>query len=152
VTEPTTPGPLVVGYDGRDESEKALDEAFRLASQRNVEVLVLVVGAVPVEVFDPLAPAMYDVGAITPIPPDGPIELQPLLAEARRRLDEVDARGSVEWSIGDPARELVRAAEERNASAIVVGTHHHSALGRLFGTDIAERVEREARCQVVVAR
>jgi nucleotide-binding universal stress UspA family protein len=117
-----------------------------------VDVLVLVVGAVPVEVFDPLAPAMYDVGAITPIPPDGPVELQPLLHDARRRLDAADAEGSVEWSLGDPARELVRAAEEHNASAIVVGTHHHSALGRFFGTDVAERVEREALCEVIVAR
>jgi nucleotide-binding universal stress UspA family protein len=152
VTEAPAPGPLVVGYDGRDESERALEEAFRLAAERHVGVLVLVVGAVPVEVFDPLAPAMYDVGAITPIPPDGPVELQPLLHDARRRLDAADAEGSVEWSLGDPARELVRAAEEHNASAIVVGTHHHSALGRFFGTDVAERVEREALCEVIVAR
>jgi nucleotide-binding universal stress UspA family protein len=151
MTEAPAPGPLVVGYDGREESEKALEEAFREASERNVEVLVLVVGAVPVEVFDPLAPAMYDVGAITPIPPDGPVELQPLLHEARRRVDEADVAGSVEWSLGDPARELLRVASERNASAIVVGTHHHSALGRLFGTDVAETVAREARCDVVVA-
>lgn len=151
MTEAPTPGPLVVGYDGREESEKALEEAFREAAERNVEVLVLVVGAVPVEVFDPLAPAMYDVGAITPIPPDGPVELQPLLHEARRRVDEADVAGSVEWSLGDPARELLRVASERNASAIVVGTHHHSALGRLFGTDVAETVAREARCDVVVA-
>jgi nucleotide-binding universal stress UspA family protein len=152
VTEAPAPGPLVVGYDGRDESEKALDEAFREAAQRNVDVLVLVVGSVPVEVFDPLAPAMYDVGAMTPIPPEGPVELQPLLAEARRRLQEAGAGGSVEWSLGDPARELLRIAEEQNASAIVVGTHHHSALGRFFGTDVAERVEREAHCEVLVAR
>jgi nucleotide-binding universal stress UspA family protein len=152
MTEPTAPGPVVVGYDGREESEKALEEAFRKAAERNVDVLVLVVGAVPVEVFDPLAPAMYDVGAITPIPPEGPVELQPLLHEARRRVDEADVAGSVEWTLGDPAREIVRIAAERNASAIVVGTHHHSALGRIFGTDIAETVAREARCEVVVAR
>ena len=106
----------------------------------------------PVEVFDPLAPAMYDVGAMTPIPPEGPIELQPLLGEARRRLEAAGTGGNVEWSLGDPARELLRVAEERDASAIVVGTHHHSALGRFFGTDVAERVEREARCEVLVAR
>jgi nucleotide-binding universal stress UspA family protein len=152
MTEPTAPGPVVVGYDGREESEKALEEAFRKAAERSVDVLVLVVGAVPVEVFDPLAPAMYDVGAITPIPPEGPVELQPLLHEARRRVDEADVAGSVEWTLGDPAREIVRIAGERNASAIVVGTHHHSALGRIFGTDIAETVAREARCEVVVAR
>jgi nucleotide-binding universal stress UspA family protein len=152
VSEPTATGPLVVGYDGREESEKALDEAFREASQRAVDVVVLVVGSVPVEVFDPLAPAMYDVGAMTPIPPEGPIELQPLLGEARRRLEAAGTGGNVEWSLGDPARELLRVAEERDASAIVVGTHHHSALGRFFGTDVAERVEREARCEVLVAR
>ena len=152
MTEATVPGPLVVGYDGREESERALDDAFREAPLRGVDVAVVVVGSVPVEVFDPLAPAMYDVGAITPIPPEGPIELQPLLAEARRRLDESGIEGTVEWSLGDPAREILRVAEERDASAIVVGTHHHSALGRLFGTDVAETVAREARCEVLVAK
>jgi nucleotide-binding universal stress UspA family protein len=56
------------------------------------------------------------------------------------------------WGLGDPVSEILRVADERQAGAIVVGTHHHSALGRLFGTDTAADLVREAHCDVLVAR
>ena len=58
----------------------------------------------------------------------------------------------MEWSLGDPASEIVRIADEVDACAIVVGTHHHSALSRFFGGDVAASVVRHAHRDVVVAR
>ena len=48
--------------------------------------------------------------------------------------------------------EILRVADEHEAAVIVVGTHHHSALSRLFGEDVAATVTRRAHCDVVVAR
>ena len=39
---------------------------------------------------------------------------------------------------------------ERRATAIVVGRHHHGMLGRLFGSDVAADVERDADRAVIV--
>ena len=155
MSEPNPPAvkrPLVVGYDGRDESERALDEAFREAREREVDVIVLVVAGLPYEVVDPYELGSIDFTPMTPIPAEGPLEIQPILAEARRRLEEAGVAGTVDWSLGDPATELLRVAREQDAGAIVVGTHHHSALGRLFGTDVAADLVRDAPCEVLVAR
>ena len=54
------------------------------------------------------------------------------------------------WAPGEPARRIVDVAKDRGASTIVVGHHHHSMLGRLFGTDVAADVRRTADCEVVV--
>ena len=74
------------------------------------------------------------------------------VAEAKRLLGESDVAGRVEWSLGSPADEIVRIAGECDAAAIVVGTHHHSALGRLFGADVAASVVRHAGRDVIVAQ
>jgi len=145
-------GPLVVGYDGRDESEKAFDEAVREAGRRGATLAIVVVAPIPAGPADPFDPAYVGVGVIQPIPPEGPVEIQPILEEARRRLEAAPVEGTVEWSLGDPAIEILRVAQERRASAIVVGTHHHSALGRLFGTDTAANLVSAADCDVLVAR
>lgn len=145
-------GPLVVGYDGRDESERALDDAFAEAKRRGAHVVIVVVAPIPVGFTDPFEPGMLGAGVIQPIPADGPAEIQPLLEEARRRLEASEVPGTTEWSLGDPAFEILRVAQEQHAGAIVVGTHHHSALGRLFGTDVAADLMRDADCDVLVAR
>ncbi len=155
-------GTLVVGYDGRDESERALSYAIDEAASNGERVVVLVVEPLHYEPVDPYGVSMTGVGFMGPIPdsiglgepiPDaGPADIQPLLSQARDRLAKADVQGDVEWALGDPVSELVRVAAERDARALVVGTHHHSALGRLFGTDIAAELIRAAGCDVIVAR
>jgi nucleotide-binding universal stress UspA family protein len=146
--------PLLVGYDGREESEIALAEAFSEARSRGVNLVVLVVAGLPPEVVDPVQPGGIGIGfaAYPEITPDGPIEIQPIMERAREKLAASGVEGHVEWSIGDPASEIMRVADEVDACAIVIGTHHHSALERLFGGDISKSVVRHAHRDVVVAR
>jgi nucleotide-binding universal stress UspA family protein len=143
-------GPVVVGYDGTPESARALELALEESTKRQVPVVVVVVAAERYDWVDPYEPGMAVV-PIEPIPQDGPLDVQPFLLEARSRLDEAGVAGEVEWGLGDPVSEIVRIADERHASAIVIGTHHHSALGRLFGTDTAAALKREAHCEVILA-
>ena len=53
---------------------------------------------------------------------------------------------------GDPAREIVRAAEEENAELIVVGTHGRTGLARLLMGSVAEQVVRHAPCPVLIVK
>ena len=151
-TTPTSSGPLLVGYDGRDESELAFDLALQQARDRQVDILVLVVAPLPIDAVNPLDPNEIGYSTLPEMTADGPVTVKPIVDAARRKLEASGVHGAVEWTFGSPASEIVRVAEERDACAIVVGTHHHSALGRLFGTDVAASVVKHAHRDVVVAR
>lgn len=53
---------------------------------------------------------------------------------------------------GDPAAEVVRAAEDENAEMIVLGTHGRTGLARLLMGSVAEQVVRHAPCPVLIVR
>jgi nucleotide-binding universal stress UspA family protein len=147
-----TTGPLLVGYDGRDASHEALAHALREAPLRGTGVVVLVVAGLHYESYNPYEPGTIDIGPIAPIPPEGPAEIQPALAEAREALAASGVAGEVEWSLGDPVTEILEAARRTGASAIVIGSHPHGAFARFIGADTAEEIIREAPCDVIVAR
>jgi nucleotide-binding universal stress UspA family protein len=146
--------PLLVGYDGREESEIAFDEALAEARTRGVGLVVLVVAGLPPELVDPVQPGGMGMGlaAFPEMTADGPVDIQPIMERARQKLAASGIDGHVEWSIGDPASEIMRVADEVDACAIVIGTHHHSALERFFGGDVAKSVLRHAHRDVVIAR
>jgi nucleotide-binding universal stress UspA family protein len=143
---------IVVGYDGRESADHALDEAIRDAQESGARVVAVVVGNLPIAA-DP-----YGVGGgmgfepMAAISEGGPAELQPILVAARERLAAAGVTGEAVWGIGDPASEIVRVAEETNAERIVVGHHHHSALGKFFGADTDARIKAAAGCDVVVTQ
>src|SRR5215470_2396367 len=146
----TATQPLVVGYDGSEPSQKALERGFAETKERGTSIVIVVVAGIQYGSIDPLDP-MSGIAAIPPIPEDGPIEIQPILEIAREKLAASGVEGRVEWALGDPPSETVRVAREANAKTIVVGHHHHSALGRFFGTDTAAELERQTEFEVIVA-
>jgi len=50
---------------------------------------------------------------------------------------------------GDPAGEILRAAQFTNADLIVMGTHGRTGLARLLAGSVAERVMRRSPCPVL---
>lgn len=79
-----------------------------------------------------------------------------LAEEVRARTAAVTGRAPDDFDVlvaeGSPPAELVRAAERRDAGCIVVASHGLPGLAHIFLGDIAERVVRDARCPVLVAR
>jgi nucleotide-binding universal stress UspA family protein len=78
-------------------------------------------------------------------------------AAFREELGEVkasDCTPKVEhrFVIGDPAREIVRVAEEAPADLIVMGTRGRSGLTRLVMGSVAEHVLRKAPCPVLTVK
>ena len=85
------------------------------------------------------------------IPLVEPPELEPILAEAKERIESAGLTGEYMWAAGDPANEIVEAAKDRKAELIVIGSHHHSLFARILGPDVATQVKRDAGCDVIVA-
>jgi nucleotide-binding universal stress UspA family protein len=61
-------------------------------------------------------------------------------------------RVSAEPSFGDPAREIITAAKDRQADLIVVGNRGHGRLTGLLLGCVAQKVISLAHCPVVVVR
>jgi len=53
---------------------------------------------------------------------------------------------------GDPAREILKLADQEAVEAIVIGTHGHSRLLHLLAGSVADAVMREAHCPVIAYR
>lgn len=135
---------LVVGYDGSDHAERALERAARFSTGDPV----LVVSVVPMS-----GPAGR-----------GPAEVEPeqidvhheQLAEAQRILQSHGVEGklieTLGGAIGDTADALMHVAREHDAELIVVGTRGLGGIKRLFLGSVSTKLVHEAPCDVLVVR
>jgi len=148
-------GPVVVGYDGSPASERALREAGDLFAS---SPLLVVVVWEPGQAFTSFPSAM----PTAPIDIRVSTEVDEAMYERARHLAEegaavVRAMGRVAEGLAVADRltvpaTLVRLAEERDAAAIVLGSHGHNALRQLLLGSTTREVIRRAPCPVVVTR
>ena len=153
---------LLIGYDGSECAEAALDDLQRAGLPRSVEALIMSVTEVW---LPPPPPSSYEVVEQALETPDDLKKVygersealeaaQRLATQASERLlknfPEWDVR--VEATYGSPAWDLIMKADEWNPDLIVVGSHGRSALGRLVLGSVSQKVVTEARASVRVAR
>jgi nucleotide-binding universal stress UspA family protein len=141
---------IVVGYDDKDAAKRALDRALEEVRASGDRVVVVTVLELP---LDPAAPRNFGTFGDGPpgtIPHGVPEELEPVLAHARDRVAAAGVEADFLWAAGDPANVIVDVARDRNASLVVVGSHHHGFLAKLVGSDVAAEVKRRAGADVLV--
>jgi nucleotide-binding universal stress UspA family protein len=83
--------------------------------------------------------------------------LEPSIELVERMLNELTLSDTTipvvyRFSIGNPAAEIVKVANDENVNLIVMGTHGRRGLPRLLKGSIAETVVRHARCPVLTRK
>ena len=141
---------IVVGYDGDEPAARALDRAIDEARAAHAKLLVVAVAEMP---LNPEGPQNF--GSLQPTPVDmmplaEPAELEPVLEEARKKINSAGLTGDYMWAAGEPASQIVGAAKDRGAQLVVLGAHHDGLFSRLLGVDVAAQVKRDAGCDVLV--
>ena len=155
---------VLIGYDGSECAEAALDDLKRAGLPSKVEAHILSIAEVW---LPPPPPSIYEIvekAAEVKVPADlqrlysrtAAIvkEAQSTVKRAKDRLQSAFP----EWKIcakaetGSPAWELISHAEESRPDLIVVGSHGRSALGRFVLGSISQKVLAEAKCSVRIAR
>jgi universal stress protein A len=135
---------ILCATDLSDSSWRVLDLAAALARDQGARLVVLHV----------------------PVPPPfvRPGELAKILRQPggyRRELEEQLHRfrppglgGRIDYRLeeGDPAVEILRAAEDAGCDLIVMGTHGRTGLDHLLMGSVAEKVVRRACCPVLTVR
>ena len=141
---------IVVGYDGEDAADRALDRAIEEARTAGAKLVVVAVSEMP---LNPEGPQNFGTLDDTParmIPLVEPAELGPVFEEARQKIDTTGLDADFVWAAGEPANAIVAAARDHDAGLVVLGSHHHSWLSRMVGGDVAAQVKRDAGCDVLV--
>lgn len=155
---------ILIGYDGSDCADAALDDLQRAGLPRVAEAVVISVTETwlpppPPSAFQilELAHAIYVPSDMTRVYAQGSLaleEAQSLADQAATRLrtNFPDWEITVNAAIGSPRRELIRRADVWKPDLILVGSHGRSLVGRLMLGSVSQGVLTDARCSVRVAR
>jgi nucleotide-binding universal stress UspA family protein len=141
---------IVVGYDDEEPAKRALDHAIEEARASHAHLIVVAVVEMPLDPEGPQNFGTLDDSPARMIPLVPSPELEGILERARATIERGGLHAEYVWAAGDPAVTIVDTARDRNADLVVLGSHHHGFLGRLFGYDVAGDVAHELGSEVVV--
>ncbi|AEH35989.1 universal stress protein [Halopiger xanaduensis] len=140
---------VLVAYDGSEPAQQAVTYAFDEYADEELVLLRVV------DIADSFTEASIQAVEET-LADRRKTASEDLREDLREQLvdqataDDVEYR--VETAAGDPAREIVRFAEENDVDHIVVGSHGRSGVSRVLLGSVAERVVRRAPVSVTVVR
>lgn len=166
----TGPRTVLVPLDGSDLGQAALDALVRLFDASDVRLVLLHVGdppphpgsAPPPRPFVPSDAAIQEVA--TPDPDDethvwdsqewasARAALEDVLTPVARRLGREGYAVETTTAFGDPAREIVRAAEEHAPDLVAMATHGRTGVARALVGSVAERALRRLGVPVLMVR
>jgi nucleotide-binding universal stress UspA family protein len=141
---------ILVGYDDKEPAKRALQHAVEEAKRVGARLVVLVVAEMPLNPQGIQNYGTLDDSGPVMMPVEPPPDVQVALDNAQEMVRAGGLEAEFAWSAGDPSSEIVAAARDQGADLVVLGEHHHSGLGRLFGSDTAAEVEGELGANVVV--
>jgi len=154
---------ILIGYDGSEHSDTALEDLKRAGLPRDCEILIALVGDLLMsspeisEIIEQALPSRRVASGLK----RAQTHAERVTQEAKDAAERAKKRVRTlfpEWKvradvmIGTPAWVLIDAADEWKADLVVVGSQGHSALKRLFLGSVSKRVVTDARCSVRVAR
>ena len=141
---------ILYATDYSKASGRALDEAVKLAKQNNAELWV-------VHVIEPLATYVSgeDFGGAElymRLEETTKRDAESSMKKLMQRLERLRVKAKSLLLKGSPHEQIVKAAKNKKADMIVVGTHGRTGLSKLFMGSVAGRVVSTAHCPVVTVR
>jgi nucleotide-binding universal stress UspA family protein len=132
-------GAIIVGYDGSESAQRAVDRALALAGEGST---ITVVGVVHMLAGKGDAP--YD-----------PIEAEDVargLEHVAAQVREAGIDCRLVEGLGDPARVIATEASRQKADLVVVGSGHKSLVERLLFGSVSTDVLHRSPTDVLVVR
>lgn len=150
MTSTRHPVQVVVAYDFSPSSEQALRGAVDLAARETQHVLHI---AAVLDPYDRITIAGQSEHATY----ETADKIQKLIMERvaaafAGRPTEAEVQFFVHARIGKAATEILALAAEVGADLIYIGSHGKTGVERLLLGSVSERIVREAKCPVMVAR
>lgn len=155
---------ILIGYDGSECADAALDDLKRAGLPQSAEAHILSIAEVWLPPPAPSDSEIVEQAKEVKVPSDlkrvyarncaAVKEASSVAERARARLKTnfPDWDVAADSSCGSPAWELVFKADQWKPDLIVVGSHGRTALGRFVLGSVSQRVLTEAKCSVRIAR
>lgn len=137
---------VLVAFDGSEPAQRALQHAVDTFEDQEIVLL---------RVLDTPEGGLVD--ASVDLAREGFKQLREasrteLSSDVEAVLDPAEHDLRTEVAFGDPAREIVRFADEQDVDHVVVGNHGRDGVARVLLGSVAERVVRRAPMPVTVVR
>jgi nucleotide-binding universal stress UspA family protein len=133
---------IILAFDGSKFSNKALQEAIRMAKSSGGNLLILSVVDITDE-FESEAPGLTD--RMTK-------KLLKLAQKALEKALTAKIKAKIEVHVGDAYEMIVEVAKKKKADIIVMGSHGRTGLARLLMGSVTSRVIGHAPCAVLVVK
>jgi nucleotide-binding universal stress UspA family protein len=143
---------LLIGYDGSECADAALNDLRRAGLSGDLEVRVLSVAEVFLPAIGSDATAVSE--PVYAKARQALVHAETLAERARQQLERMfpDWQVKAEAAAGSPAWELVFRADSWKPDLVVVGSYGRTALGRFVLGSVSQSVLTEARASVRIAR
>ncbi|MEQ1642662.1 MAG: universal stress protein [Pyrinomonadaceae bacterium] len=149
---------VLIAYDGSHCAESALDDLVRAGLPSEGEALIVTVAEVwlpPPDSTEQIDEAIEDLLAKhrekgKRLMNEAEIKAKHAAARVKRTLPAWNVKHLATY--GSPSWEILAAADDLDPELIIVGSHGHSALGRLLLGSVSQKVLTEAKSSVRIAR
>ncbi|MFN8188348.1 MAG: universal stress protein [Gaiellales bacterium] len=135
---------IVVGYDGSEHAQRALERAVAIA-RGDDQILVVSAAAISTLVRDPA-------GGASAVDPSAAEAAEVSLDKAREVLGATSIPSRFIEGRGDAAETLVQVAKDEDAGLIVLGTRGLNFAQRALLGSVSTKVVHHAHCDVLVVR
>ncbi len=136
---------ILVGYDGSENAERALDFAIELASKFSARLFV-------VEVID--LTLFYNSGVLPPLEATKSLE-EKAKKDVKKAIEKTKSKGVDTEGItleGDPAHSILEFAKDNQVDVIVIGSRGLSKVQRIFLGSVSNKIVQESRIPVIVVK
>jgi nucleotide-binding universal stress UspA family protein len=143
---------ILVAIDGSPQSDKAAEEAVRLARASGIRFVS--------KIYAILALPGVRTPSFTDFSPSLPVTERPDWEDKRKRIFYVVEKAAAEAEIplhvevvyGDAAEEILAFAEQEAIDVIVIGSSGTGRVKRAFLGSVSSKVSLRARCSVYIVR
>ncbi|QXJ31168.1 universal stress protein [Saccharolobus shibatae] len=136
---------ILVGYDGSENAERALDFAIELASKFSARLFV-------VEVID--LTLFYNSGILPPLEATKSLE-EKAKKDVKKAIEKAKSKGVDAEGItleGDPAHSILEFAKDNQIDVIVIGSRGLSKVQRIFLGSVSNKIVQESKIPVIVVK
>ena len=138
---------ILVGFDGSENSERALTRAITLASEQGASLSVIVVVNIVMMTIGPMTPAIPQ-EVYEDLVNDGKQKLSKAMKAAEALVPSVT--GTVEE--GYPAERILNVAARDAVDLIVLGRRGTSGIERFLLGGVSSNVVAHSKCDVLVVK